>query len=93
MAAQMTPMVAAVPKEVPVRTDTRQLSRKAIITNRAGWMSRAEKQTITGMVPACRHRAVSIPMSTKVMRMFFTVRMPSRARRNSRDQAKPFRRP
>ena len=30
IAAQMTPMVAAVPKEVPVSTETRQLRRKAI---------------------------------------------------------------
>ena len=34
--AQMTPMVAAVPKEVPVSTDTRQLSKKVMSRNTEG---------------------------------------------------------
>ena len=39
MAMQITPMVAAVPSEVPVRTDTRQLSRNTNIKNAEGLMS------------------------------------------------------
>ena len=61
--------------------------------NTPGRMSRAAQQTMTGMVPAARHRAVSTPMSRKVMRMFFTVFTPSRAIRTSSAQGKPFRRP
>ena len=39
MAMQITPMVAAVPSEVPVRPDTRQLSRNTNIKNAEGLMS------------------------------------------------------
>jgi hypothetical protein len=40
---QMTPMVAAVPKEVPVRTDITEQSRKANRGNIAGEMSPAAR--------------------------------------------------
>ena len=36
--AQMTPMVAAAPKAVPVRTETKQLSKKVIKRNTEGWI-------------------------------------------------------
>ena len=42
MAAQMTPMVEAVPKEVPVRKETRALSKKAMGKKMAGRIKRAE---------------------------------------------------
>ena len=37
--AQITPMVAALPKEVPIRTDTAQLSRKVIRRKTPGRIS------------------------------------------------------
>ena len=41
MVAQMTPMVAAVPKEVPVSTDTPAFKRKVMSRNTPGRMSSA----------------------------------------------------
>ena len=49
MVPQMTPMVAAVPKAVPVRTERRQLSRKVMSRKTAGRMALAAKETMTGM--------------------------------------------
>lgn len=37
--AQMTPIVAAAPKAVPVRTETKQLSKKVIKRNTEGWIN------------------------------------------------------
>ena len=89
----MTPMVAAVPKEVPVRTERMQLSKKASSRKAPGRISPDSRHTISGIVPAAHHRAVSIPMSRKVHRIVVTGRMPSRLMRSSDRQEQPRRRP
>ena len=52
MVLHMTPMVAAVPKDVPVSTEIRQFSKNAMSRKTAGRMARAAKHTMTGIVPA-----------------------------------------
>ena len=79
MVMEITPMVAAVPKAVPVRKETRQFKRKAISTSSDGRISSAAQQTMAGMVPAVRHRAVSSPIRRNSSRIFFTVRTPESA--------------
>ena len=76
MLMQITPIVAADPKEVPVRSEIRQQSQKQITTIRSGRITRVDAQMMVAMAPQARHTAVSIPMSMKVIRMFFTDRMP-----------------
>ena len=46
---------------------------------------------MAGMVPAARHSAVMTPIRRKVMRMFFTVRMPFTVIRSISSGVKPFR--
>ena len=75
---QMTPIVADVPKAVPVKKDIAQHRRKVSITNISGLIIKEARLTITGIVPQARHNAVIIPISIKVMRMFLTVFMPLR---------------
>lgn len=50
MVPQMTPMVAAVPKEVPVSTDTRQFRRNVMRIRMDGRISTDAQQTMTGVV-------------------------------------------
>ena len=85
----MTPMVAAVPKAVPVRRDMPQLSRKASSRKSGGQISSDAQQTMTAMVPQARHRAVKKPMRPKVMRTFFTVFTPVRHIVRISRQARP----
>ena len=83
MVLQMTPMVAAVPKDVPVSTEIRQFSKNAMSRNTAGRMARAAKHTMTGIVPAWRHRAVSMPMKTNVSSTSLAVLMPETEKRQT----------
>lgn len=92
MVPQMTPMVAAVPKAVPVRTERRQLSRKVMSRKTAGRMALAAKETMTGIVPACRHRAVSRPMRRKLSSTFLAELMPERENRRTSRREWPRRR-
>lgn len=73
---QITPRVAAAPKDVPVRNETRQHSRKVIRIKTDGIIILDEWYMINGMVPQSRHTAVNIPISTNVIKMFFTVFIP-----------------
>lgn len=93
IAAQMTPIVAAVPKEVPVRTEITQLSRKVISRKIEGRIRSAAWQTIKGTVPAARQSAVITPISRKVNRIFQTVATPSQVIFASSRQEKPLCRP
>ena len=76
MAMQMTPMVAAVPNEVPVSTESAQFNRNETSRITSGRKSFAAWQMINGIVPQARHRAVIIPIRTNTIRMFLAVRMP-----------------
>ena len=76
MVIQIEPIVAAVPKAVPVRNDRAQLSRNAITGKNWGTIRVLEYETIAGIVPLCLHNAVSIPISINVMRTFRAVFIP-----------------
>ena len=79
----ITPIVAPVPNEVPVSTEIRQFNRNAISRNTDGSIRSAAQQTMTGIVPAPRQRAVIKPIRPKIIRIFFTVRTPSSDIRSS----------
>lgn len=74
--AQMTPMVAAVPRAVPVKTETAQLSRNATRRNECGTMACAARYTIMGMAPEARHMAVMMPIRPKTISRFLTLQTP-----------------
>ena len=61
----MVPIVAAVPKAVPVSTDTPQFKRKVISSSIFGRMRSTAQQMISGSAPQARQKAVSTPMSWK----------------------------
>ena len=48
MVIQTTPMVAAVPKDVPVSTETAQFNKKLSSKKPEGWISPAETAMISG---------------------------------------------
>jgi hypothetical protein len=73
---QMDPIVAAVPKAVPVRKESPQLSRNAITGKYWGTIRLLEYATIAGIVPLCLHKAVRTPISIKVMSTFLAVITP-----------------
>ena len=75
----MVPIVAAVPNAVPVRNDTSAHSRNAARSMTGPEQSPAHASTTNTMVPLARHEAVSIPMRTKVTRIFPDVRTPDTA--------------
>ena len=50
MVIQTTPMVAAVPKDVPVSTETAQFNKKLSSKKPEGWISPAETAMISGTV-------------------------------------------
>ncbi len=62
-----TPMVAAVPNDVPVRKDIRPHRRKMARGAAAGTTSGAASVTSSATVPHARHEAVSTPMSTNAV--------------------------
>lgn len=74
---QMTPIVAAVPNDVPISTDTKQLSKNTVKIKADGTINFEELYIIIGIVPAPRHTAVMIPISKNTSKIFFTVRIPS----------------
>ena len=74
---EITPMVATVPKDVPVRTESSVFAKKMRTRKNSGRMRSDTKITISGIVPAARQLAVSIPIKRNVMRMPLTVRTPS----------------
>ena len=81
-AAQMTPMVAAVPKEVPVRKETAAQRRKEASTIHCGPQKGTARLTMAGMVPQARHRAVMTPMRRKMKSTLRTVFTPFHAMRS-----------
>ena len=66
---QMTPIVAPVPKAVPVSTDISAQSRNVASTMIEGVASAAPYETMAGIVPLARQNAVMQPMSTNVTRI------------------------
>ena len=72
----MDPIVAAVPKAVPVKKDTRQFNTKQMGTNNAGRTNSIEKQTMVGIVPHSRHSAVRMPIKPNEISTFRTVAIP-----------------
>ena len=91
--AQITPIVAAVPKEVPVNMDIPLFSRKTIRRKTDGRISFAARQTIEGIVPDALQRAVIIPISRKINRIFPTVFIPLSAIPTRSRHSNPFRLP
>ena len=73
---QMTPIVAAVPKAVPVRQETQQFNTKVRTKNSSGRIRLPASDTIMGIVPPARQTVVSIPISTITMRIVRTVFSP-----------------
>ena len=59
----ITPIVAEVPKDVPIRNETRQLSKNVISTKISGVIKSIAEQIMKEIVPLERHDAVSSPMS------------------------------
>ncbi len=86
----ITPIVAAVPKAVPVRKDKRQLSKKVISKNIDGEINFVDIETMTGIVPDVRQRAVMIPIRTNVKSMFLTVFIPEKVILKISFTEKPF---
>lgn len=60
--AHITPMVAAVPNDVPIRKETTLQLIRAMSTNVAGVKKPAARETRAEMVPLARYRPVSMPM-------------------------------
>ena len=75
---QMTPIVAAEPKDVPIRNETPQQRRNVISTKTLGFMSFTADEMMNGIVPLALHDAVSIPTMRKTIRTFFAVLTPSK---------------
>mgnify|MGYP007066589739 CR=1 FL=1 len=90
MVIQTTPMVAAVPKDVPVSTETAQFNKKLSSKKPEGWISPAETAMISGMVPAPLHRAVRIPIRRKINRIRITVPRPDQDILRSEGTEYPF---
>ena len=87
---QMPPIVAAVPKAVPVSMDTQQFNKNVITKKLAGFIKGYTKQTITEIVPEQRHKAVSTPINKKVIKIFFTVFIPIKQSTKSSRQHNPL---
>ncbi len=66
MAIQIAPIVAAVPKDVPIRKDTKQFNKKARRIKIEGVISCTQYTTMVGIVPADLHRPVSTPINIMV---------------------------
>ncbi len=80
---QTTPIVAAVPKAVPMRNDMSDVRAK-VASGAAAGVTRGDAMTTTcEMVPLARHRAVRMPMSTKLSMTPRAVETPERAMRTS----------
>ena len=71
---QMIPMVAAVPNDVPVKTETKAHRRKEKRIVNAGRQALVIWQMMKGIVPQARQEAVSIPIKMKVIRMVFMLK-------------------
>ena len=81
MVMQMTPIVAAVPKDVPVRDDTRAHRRNDARRTALPSHHWDAWYTIYGIVPLTRQAAVSMPTRIKVTMTFLAVLTPETARR------------
>ena len=64
---QITPIVAAAPKAVPVKNEIRQFNKNVSSKKTAGCISLAARHTITEIVPASRQMTVSMPIRKKVL--------------------------
>ena len=73
----IVPIVADVPNAVPVRNETKQLSKNESTTKKLGCIIFTEWQTMAGIVPEARQRAVIRPISKKLIRIFRTEATPS----------------
>ena len=76
MEAQITPIVAEVPKDVPVRTESPLLRRKVIRRKTDGRIRVEALETMKGMVPEALQRAVITPIRIKVIKILLTVLIP-----------------
>ena len=77
--AVMTPIVATVPKAVPVSVERRPLRRKAARSPHSGVMKPAASVTRRAIVPEALHEPVSMPMSAMTITMPMMVRTPFEA--------------
>ena len=78
-----TPIVAAVPNAVPMRNDMSEVSRKTASGATPGVMRGAASTTTSEIVPAARHSAVRMPMSTNDSMTPLAVDTPDAAMRMS----------
>ena len=76
MIMEMTPMVAAVAKELPRRKETAPFITKVSTTTWDDEIHLDAPPTMAGIVPQALQNAVSTPISRNVMRMFRTVIIP-----------------
>jgi hypothetical protein len=76
MEAQITPIVAEVPNDVPVRTESPLLRRKVIRRKMDGLIRVEALETIKGMVPEALQSAVITPIRIKVINILLTVLIP-----------------
>ena len=88
-AMQITPIVAAAPKAVPMRSDMRQQRRNAASMAADGWMSDDDQLTIAAMVPEARHAAARAPATTKRQSIGATERADDAPARSSSARAAP----
>jgi hypothetical protein len=87
---QITPTVAAVPKDVPVSMETRQFKRNTMSIKIEGLMNVVDSSIIIGIVPAARQIAVIMPMRKKISRMPITCLLPSYEKRSIFLKENPF---
>ena len=90
MEAQITPIVAEVPKDVPVRTESPLLRRKVIRRKTDGRIRVEALETMKGMVPEALQRAVITPIRIKVINILLTVLIPLMAMDIRDFQEKPL---
>ena len=90
MVMQTTPMVAAVPNEVPVKNDMMPVRTNVASGAIAGVTNGEATSTISDTVPEARQSAVRIPMRMKAVSTPLAVAMPSRPMRMSSRRSQPL---
>lgn len=90
---QMTPMVAAVPIDVPVRTETSAQRENVAGRNSSGVRASEAKVTIYAMVPDARQSAVRTPTRSMTTAMFVTDDTPEPAILSNFTMLNPRRKP
>ena len=72
-----TPIVPAVPHDVPVNSDTNEQSRQAVTRKKRGEIECRPSCTKSGMVPAAIQVLISAPTLTRIKTAGIALAMPS----------------